>query len=677
MTSTDPARRRRHGAAAPTVAALVLAVLVAAETATAVVAAVAAGWTLDAAVEAFVVSNAVIGLSCGVAGVLLAGQRPGNPVGWLLLGAAVAQSGTAASTPLLDLAATAGAPTAVLRALATVAAWSWPWSIGLFLPLALLLFPDGRLPGPRWRAAAGLTAVSGLLFATSVGADPAGVPTSRGPVAPWPVLPGYAGLAPLWTGTELLNLAVYVLAVAALVLRYRRGDEQRRRQLLWLVLALLLVTVIFVPWGLFDAGPVLQLLAIALVPGAMTVAVLRHQLLDIRLVLSRTVVYLLLTALVTAAYLGLVALGGTALRGPVVGGTAVGDAVLATLVVAVAFHPVRTWLQRLVDRALYGDRSDPARALAGVGERLRAADASSDSAGGGVDAALAAVCEALRLPYAAVVRDGGVRWAHGTAPGATQGVPLVYRGEDVGELVVGARPGQRSLGRADRAACEVLAVPLAVAVRATDLSATLQRSRERIVAAREEERRRLRRDLHDGLGPVLTGISFQADAAGNLLATDPAAAAAQLTALRAAATEAIADVRRLVLDLRPPALDEVGLVEALRRHAVRLGTGTPAVVVHAEDPLPALPAAVEVAAYRIAAEAMTNAVRHSGGDRVDLRISVADGLRLDVRDDGRTGPAWTPGTGMTSMTERAAELGGTVVVGPSDGGGRVAARLPL
>ncbi len=656
-----------HYRAGPTVA-FALSALVLLELGTGVSAAVAAGWTFAVAIEAFVVTNAAIGLSCGVAGLLIAWQRPRNPVGWLLLAAGVSQSGTAAAAPLLDLAAQHGASVAVLRTLDTVVAYAWPWSIATFLPLALLLFPDGRFTGRFRRVAAALAVLSGPLFALRVGSEPAG----PDPVQPWLFIPDTPSIAPLWTASELLNLLVYVLAVAGLVVRYRRGDEQRRRQLLWLVLALVLVVAIIVPWGLFDAGPILQLLAIALVPASIAVAVLRHQLLDIRLVLSRTVLYVLLTALVAVAYLGLVTLANLVLVSP---GSVTGNAVLVALVVAIAFHPVRVRLQRVVDRALYGDRSDPVRALSGMGERLRAGDA-----GDGTAAVLAAICDALRLPSAAVVRDGQEGARHGEPGGAVESVPLVYRGDAVGELVVGVRSGQRGLDRADRAALEVLAAPLAVAVRATELSESLQRSRERIVAAREEERRRLRRDLHDGLGPVLTGISFQADAAGNLLTSDPSRAAQLLVALRSAATEAIDDVRRLVHDLRPPALDELGLVGALRQHADQLGAGAPAVDVHAPDDLPPLPAAVEVAAYRIGAEALNNAVRHAGAGHVELRITVEDALELDVRDDGRTDGAdagWTPGVGLTSMTERAAELGGTVRLTPGGDGGRVVARLPL
>jgi signal transduction histidine kinase len=242
---------------------------------------------------------------------------------------------------------------------------------------------------------------------------------------------------------------------------------------------------------------------------------------------------------------------------------------------------------------------------------------------------------------------------------------------------VGVRTGQGTLARADRAVLELLAAPLAVAVHATTLGEAVQRSREQIVAAREEERVRLRRDLHDGLGPALTGMAFQADTARNLLRHDPDRADALLVEMRAHATDAIADVRRLVYALRPPSLDELGLVGALRRHAERLDGNGRTITVLAPDLLCPLPAAVEVAAYRIAVEAITNAVRHADPSHIELQIAVNGNLEITVLNDGAAAPRWEPGVGLTSMRERAAELGGTVDAGPEATGGRVRARLPL
>ena len=655
------------GTRAGTLVAFGLFGVVLAEVVGAGVAAWPAGMTIVEAVDGFVVTNVAIGVSCGIAGVLVAWQRPRYALGWLLLAAGVFQTATAAAAPLIILGARRGWTEPALRSIDTVFAYAWPWSIVLFIPLALLVFPDGLLPGRFWRAVVWFTVVSSPVFVLGSGADPTQVVGGR-TLVPWLVLADYPRLAPLWIATAVAELAVLVVAVVGLVLRYRRGDEQRRRQLLWLVLALILMIVVVVPWGLFAAGPILELLSIALVPAAMTIAVLRYQLLDIRLVLSRTVLYVLLTGAVVVVYLGFVAAAELMLRRE----AGLGSSVLATLVIAVGFNPVRVRLQRVVERAIYGDRADPARVISRMGERLSAVSEPDD--------VLGVVADALRLPYVVLRSSDGELAAYGVAPEVTEAIPLRYRGEQVGKLVVGVRAGQRALERADRAALELLAVPLGAAVHATALSVAVQRSREQIVGAREEERRRLRRDLHDGLGPVLTGIAFRADAAGNVLHDDPERAEVLLRELRASASDAIGDVRRLVYDLRPPALDELGLVGALRRHAQQLDGGRPMVAVHVSEPLPPLRAAVEVAAYRIAVEALTNAVRHAGANRVDVHVSCCcspEGLTLAVIDDGPGDREWVAGVGLTSMRERVAELGGTLTAGPAGSGGRVSARLPL
>ncbi len=613
--------------------------------------------------DSFVLTNAVIALSCAAAGYLLASQRPRNPVGWLLLAAGCLQGATAAAAPYLLLGLDRGWPDTAVRTLATVATWSWPASIGLCLPAALLLFPDGRLPGPRWRPLLPLVVLSGVLFVVYLGADPAGLtgdPRSAG----WLVVPAYPQLAGLWAASEALNGLVYVAAAAGLVVRYRRGDEIRRRQLLWIVLALLVTLLMLAVWvAVPSSGPqVLILLVIPLVPVAITIAVLRHGLLDIRLVVARTVLYALLSAGVGAVYLGIVALGGDVLR------QGTGAPVLAALVVALVFHPIRLRVQRVVDRAVYGDRGDPFVTMSRVGAGLSDGDV------------LGAVRGALRLPYAAVRVDGEVRDASGERPEQCETVALAHAGGPVGELVVGVRSGQGRLDAADRAALDLVAVPLAAAVHAAALSAALQRSRGAIVAAREEERRRLRRDLHDGLGPVLTGVAFTVDAVRNLLRDDPDRADVLLADLRARTGGAIDDIRRVVHALRPPSLDELGLVEALRRHGAQFAGPGPVVEVDAPPDLPSLPAAVEVAAFRIAVEALTNAVRHAAASHVDvtIRLDRAGGvLELLVTDDGPGSTSWTPGVGLRSIAERAAELGGRTEAGPVDGGGSVRAVLPM
>ncbi|NUP04212.1 MAG: two-component sensor histidine kinase [Nonomuraea sp.] len=634
-----------------------------AESAAGVTGALVTGMTFEAATESFVVTNTAIGLSLAVAGVLIAWHRPANRVGRLLLAAAVAQAGTAGGMGLFFIGGGYDWPPTVQRLLLTFAAYSWPWSIALFLPLALLLFPDGRLPGPGWRWAARLLVWTSPLFALEMGASPDGVaPPMRG----YLVLPFHDRLAPLWTVSELRVALGLLLAVAGLAVRYRRGGELERRQLLWLSYAALVVSVVATFWGLFELGSALILLLIPLVPIAITVAILRHQLLDIRLAVSRTLLYALLTAAVVGAYAGLV----TLLDHLVARQVGPGSPALATVVIAVGFNPVRVRLQRLVDRLLYGERADPVRAVSLVGEQLAGPGPL------GLGGVVAALCAALRLPFATLRDREGEQAAHGAAPERLHTVPLLHGGERVGELIVGLRAGEHRLAPADARVLALLAVPLAAAVHATGLSVELQRSREHIVAAREEERRRLRRDLHDGLGPVLTGVVYQADAAGNLIANGSPGQAAELVArLRGQVTGAIEDIRRLVYGLRPPALDELGLVGAVRQQADHLALD---VAVDAPEDLSRLSAAVEVAAYRIVTEALSNAVRHAGAVRADVRITLADRLEIEVVDRGGDGTGdWRAGVGLRSMRERAAELGGTCHAGPYDGGGRVLARLPL
>src|SRR6201996_7254032 len=683
MTDEPPVR---HGAPSRTrrVLAVALFALALAGCLTAVVVALVAGLSFSAAVNAYTVTDGAMALAFPVSGVLLAGPRPGNPIGWLFLAAGLGMASTAVSGPLLALGAQRGWSQGVLRALDTVGAYGWPWTIALFLPLALILFPDGRLPGRRWRWLIWATLADTLPFLASLGSpNPQTIGHRR--VGIYLAPPHFHQLGLVWTLANVLWAVIFAGAIASLAVRYRRGRDTERRQLLCLLLVgIVLVPWVGVIWGIFNAGPILGLLALSLIPLAVTLAILRDRLLDIQVVVSRALLYGLLTAAAVGAYAGLVALLDLMVRSQV----SFGVAVAASIIVAFCFNPARVRLQRLIDRALYGDRRDPVRAVSRVGERLAGTGAA------GMPSVLEALCDSLRLPFAAVRFSSAEVAAYGTEPELRHSIALSYDGMAVGELIVGLRSGQPRLSPPDLAVLRLLAGPLAVAAHATALSAALQESRSGIVAAREEERRRLRRDLHDGLGPVLTGIAFKADAACNTLAAadaDTGAARDLVSGLRSDTTAAITDIRRLVYGLRPPALDDPGLVGSLREQVVRLalrpdGSGV-AVTLDAPGAMPALPAAVEVAAYRIITEALTNAVRHAGASRIAVTVALAgadsltgaDGLAIEVRDDGSGPPdGGEPGVGVTSMRERAAELGGSCQFGSGpQGGGRVTALLPL
>lgn len=638
------------------------------EVAGAIVLAMVSEMSWQDALDGFVLTNGLMGLSFAACGGVIAWHHPRNAVGWLFIADGLGHATGALVVPLAQVLHDQGGPVGLQRLAVTVLMYSWPWSIGLFLPVALLLVPDGRPASPRWRRVIWAVVLTAPLFVVETGLGPERVTDTlpRG----YLTTDRYDDLTALWTVSELRTSLAILLGVACLVVRYRRGDDTRRRQLLWLVLAAIVVIALVIPWSFVSGTPIAVLFAIPLIPVAVTVGIVRAQLLDIKLVVSRAVAWLLLSLAALAGYVVLVALLDTFVT------ARLGKSALVTVLVALTLAPLLPRLQRQVDRWMYGDRGDPARVATRVGAQLASGDR-----GGDLSHVAAALREALRFPYVAVATRSGVLAESGRRPGANATLPLAYGGEEVGELVVGLRSGERRLTTADRATLDVLAASLAVAVHALTLSTELGRSRERLVMAREEERRRIRQDLHDGLGSTLTGVALSADAAANLVASDPDGVRSLLGDLRRDTRAALADVRRLVDDLRPPALDELGLLGALRQRADQLAWRPDgrAIVVRLEAPasLPSLPAAVEVAAYRIATEALTNIARHAGAQSAVVDVRCADALVVEVTDDGRSDGSWTPGVGLIGMRERASELGGHFEAGPRAAGGRVFVSIPL
>lgn len=317
----------------------------------------------------------------------------------------------------------------------------------------------------------------------------------------------------------------------------------------------------------------------------------------------------------------------------------------------------------------------------------RSAAYTLSSSGTVVENLLRATAEMLRLPYLAIRRGERVLAACGTPAQPVESWPLVHNGEHLGDLLAAPPRGRASLDGRDRPVIATLAQLVAGSVRAEALTADLREARHRLVAAREEERRRLRRDLHDGLGPLLTGLGLNLDAAQSQLTRDPDRAAGYLANAKDASAQVIADLRELVYGLRPPALDEFGLVAALRVQTDRIARDAGmAVDLISPDEL-ALPAAVEVATFRTIVEAVTNAVRHSTAEKVRVDIARSpEELTVTIFDDGGEtgagngggpGRAWPPGVGLTGMRERAEELGGTFAAGPAAEGGCVRVTFPL
>jgi signal transduction histidine kinase len=507
-------------------------------------------------------------------------------------------------------------------------------------PAALVAFPV-----LRWRHAVDFLSLVFILGCGVVGvayADPS-------VVALMGLLQGCVFLAHTWWRIEV-------------------SAERERRALLWMSLALTLSGLLYffvsfsTEGATADTVPAAATAVLAVIAPAMYVGATLPDLVDVRGLVVNALVHVVALVTVMALYVLALALLDALGAHAVNTGT---HALLAALA-AVAYHPTRVMSRGVVDELLFGGRPDP----------LGAASVVAGGIGEDPLVALRAIRQALVVPYAALLIDG--------APVAVSGVETTHTSaldlDGAGQLVVGLRPGDLSFSAGDEQVLRLTVPLLAQTLRARALAEELLESRGQTIAAVEEERRRLRRELHDGLGPRLSGVAFTSDAARNLIRTDPAAAEQMVAQLRADTVTAIEDIRRLVYAMRPPALDELGLVPALRQQAMGLRNraGDPvAVEVTAPEEFPTLPAAVEVAAYRIVTEALTNVARHSSSPSAAVRLDrEVDGLHLEVTDTGRSG-TWRPGVGLSSMRERATELGGTLEAGPSPTGGRVAALLPL
>ncbi|MFN8420975.1 MAG: sensor histidine kinase, partial [Anaerolineae bacterium] len=362
---------------------------------------------------------------------------------------------------------------------------------------------------------------------------------------------------------------------------------------------------------------------------------------------------------------------------------------VATGLVAVLFHPLRERLQRGINRLMFGKRDDPLGVMGELNKQIEAA-VSPESL---LPSVVSLVAQTLRLPYVALEATNSedqkrrtaqlMNASYGTPTNQNERVrfPLIVQGQQIGALSVALREGQQSLSAADKRILQTIAAQISSIVQALRLTADLQESRQRIVAAREEERRRLRRDLHDSVGPMLATLSLQTEAARDLITVQPQQSDALLGDVLVKLQAVLGDIRRVVYGLRPPALDDLGLASALREQIALYSQGGININVTIADPLPLLSAATEVAIYRIAQEALTNMKRHSGAANCTLALSIDQKQKLillEVDDDGRGfAEGARSGVGLYSMHERAAELSGTCIITAAPGKGtRVKVMLP-
>jgi two-component system NarL family sensor kinase len=643
-----------------------------------------------------------------ILGALVVSRRPKNLIGWLFLivGLFEGLSSFASGYTLFGSALWNRDPFPA----ADFAAWLnlWIWMPALFLPttLILLLFPDGKLPSRRWLPVAWMTLLGIAVVMVSRALHP-------GPVESWgpEINPLVFNVAPdilevaLNTGTLILVLAM-LASILALIGRFRGSRGVERQQIKWLVYAGMIMLLGFVVTGIlwfgFPANALIQELSIALTGATVLligvgagIAVARHNLYDIDLIINRTLVYVTLTAVIVALYALLVGGVGALLQTQSNWIIALG----ATVVVAILFQPLRDRLQKGVNRLLYGQRDEPFEVLSDLGQRLEGT-LSPDKV---FPTLVETVAETLKLPYVAISiqNEEGLRLAdsYGRPVDDRITFPLIYQGEKIGQLEVAPRRLGESLSEADVRLLRNIAGQAGTAVHAVQLTSDLQRSRRELVTAREEERRRLRRDLHDGLGPSLAALHLQSGVLRRLIRDDPQAAEALANEFRSDIRATIDEIRRVVYELRPPALDELGLAAAVCSQAERLSGKSVRseqstenaqrqeaglqVVVETPEALPPLPAAVEVAAYRIVQEALANVAHHALASQCMVRISMSDqaenlALQVEITDDGIGLNGRGQGLGLLSMRERAAELGGRCLIKSlSQGGTRVWASLPV
>ncbi|MDH6513728.1 signal transduction histidine kinase [Streptomyces sp. SAI-135] len=617
----------------------------------------------------FVIALSVVNVGEACIAAVLIHARPRNAIGWIFAGLAVTSGWEQAFVAYGGYGLAEADPVWPGARLATVVA------SGLFVPgwvasatLLVALYPDGRLAARWWRWPVGAV-VAGTVVLTFLSLF-----DSHAYGDLFPGLPAPLSMPPTLFTWLALGVCLPLLALSALViwggtvLRLLRSRPPERQLLVWLMCTEVPCMGASFYSAMVDNRPLPSVLLSFLVVVAVAVGVLRYRLLGIEAVLRRGLVYGLLTGAVIAVYLALtVGIGSALNRHPLLG-------VVAAALVAVLLAPARDRLQRAVDWLVYGERRDPLRALARLGDQVAVAGEPDL-----LPAALSAVMRAVRAPGAEVrAPDGHTVGQQGVMAAAGPSLPLRVGGRDLGTLTVAARRPAASYDTADLQLLAALALQVATLLRALELTEALEAERDHVVAATHAERDRIRHDLHDGLGPSLSGMGLGLQALADALDCDGATPAGRLLArIRQEVTTAVGEIRRIIDGLRPTVLDTLGLAEAIRQYAKTLADAVPVEV--KIDGLPFLSPGLEATAYRIVTESLTNTARHAGACRACVRISAADGsLQVTVTDTGRGIPdRAAPGLGLMSMRRRAQVLGGTLHVASRPGCTTVAAALPL
>jgi signal transduction histidine kinase len=642
-------------------------------------------------------------LAFAVVGAIVAGHRPANPIGWLFLAEGLGFAVGVATDTYATYATRAGA------AAPPSVAWAvWLGAIlgelGFLFALAILLFPDGRLPSPRWRVVAWLIVAGEALVVLMAATSSAALRAQAAAVLVSPVRLIPDSLAdPVVNVLQTAFIPLTLAAAAGLAVRYRRATPDVRHQIKWVAYASLLTAVALLIAGLVFGDPLGALLAVGpLLPVAAGIAIFKYRLYDIDVVISKTIVYGSLAAFITLVYVVIVVGVGSLGSDFVRAGSRpdLGLSIVATAVVAVAFQPVRERAQRLANRLVFGKRATPYEALSEFAGRMGGTYDADDALprmaqvlaeGTGAARAVVWLKDGAELAAGACwPADGALRgrvgFADGEAPAiaGAERVSLVYhQGEALGALSVAKRPGE-SLTPVEGKLMSDLAAQAGLVLHNIGLTqqlrdrlAELQASRLRIVTAQDEQRRRIERDIHDGAQQQLLAIADTLAVAQSLAGQDEDRERALVAQLKAETGGALETLRELARGIYPPLLADQGLAVAVSAQAGR----APGPVEVSTDGVGRYPADLETAVYFCCVEALQNAARHAPGSAVRVSLAEADGqVVFSITDDGPGfDPAIAPaGSGLRNMSDRLAALGGSCQVDSAPGRGTmIAGRVRL
>jgi len=609
-----------------------------------VVLAAATSISLSQLVDDHAVAQGIGALFFALAGAMVLRDAKGNWIGILLAAAGlIGLVGTLAGVICEALAPAVGVGPSLL-ALAS-GMWTPTFLLLLMIPL---IYPDGRPRSRVWVVMLAISIPAAVVSVLGLATSPFVMQGMRAGLTNPLEIPLPEMLA---TGLVVVGgLLVFLIGVVGLVGQFvhlRHAAPEERARLTWLITGFAVLII-----GVFFPTPILSTVLQCLGVAALVVGIVRYQLFDIESVLSRGIVYAVVLGAALLAALGTAWLLGA---GTTVGIAPAVAAAATALALAGAFHSIK----RSVDRLLFGRRHDPVGALAQLGERLAATPAPEDV----LPMIVQTLRESLRLPYAAITLDGDEEPAasDGTQTERSVPVPLEYGHRRIGWLTLGLRRGDTALSASDLRLVATFATQASAAAHATATMRELRRSREEIVAAREEERRSLRRELHDGVGPILAGTQLGLESLSRRVGPADEGLVADL--LEQSGT-CLAEVRRISRDLRPAALDELGLGNALTQLAevtTRMAGGHPTVDLRMTGDLTNLPAAVEVAAYRIVSEALSNVTQHAKASTCTVEVYLGDDLILRITDDGTGFAPDHSGMGLRTMRQRAEELGGSAI----------------